>query len=322
MSTVPVHFHPSQHPEAVKSSLLARLRGRQVPARFLYDSPAQAARWLTYHAAWSPSRTETELVELYRSQMSEALDAMAGPLGYVGVGCGGGTKDALFIAEAGPRLAAFTLADTSPSLVLHALSRVQAPPTADSRGLVVDLECSPLRDEFAGRRPTVWSAFGMVPNLDVGPFLSWFASMLGPKDRGLISANLHPAPCAQATPDILPQYDNPPARAWYRGALRELGIEVEPRVRTEALSADGENWRVVVDATVPTDVKLEVFDAIVELRAGEQLTVFRSHRFTPSAFEAQLRASGLEPIRAALFDNHQEGIWTVLRGVNPGSKPR
>lgn len=304
-----VEFHPSQYPGAARERLIARLRAGELPARFLYDSPAQAARWLAYHAAWSPSRTDRALLDLYHRQLGAALARMHERLGYVGVGCGGGTKDALFLRQAGGRVASATVADTSPSLVLEALA--QSP---GARGLVVDLEAQPERAAFTGGLPTVWTAFGMVPNLDAPAFLRWLARVMGPDDLALVSANLHPESYPTAAKAILPQYDNPPARSWYRGALAELGLAaIDPEVRAEPLTPGGEAWRVVVEAAIDRPAVVPAFDVEIPLEAGTRLRVFFSNRFTPTAFESGLAEAGLLPLERALFEGAQEGIWTVRR---------
>ena len=59
--TLAIDFHDSQWPDAVAERLVADLREGQIPGRFLYDSPAQSARWLAYHEAWSPARTDSDV---------------------------------------------------------------------------------------------------------------------------------------------------------------------------------------------------------------------------------------------------------------------
>lgn len=322
-----VEIHPSQFPEPVRLRLERALASRRLPARFLYDSPAQAARWLGYHAAWSPSRTESALLALYAERFESTLASMPPSIAYVGLGCGGGTKDALFVRRAldAGRTLRPTVSDTSPSLVMQALLRLGElepgsgggrvdGPGDRARGLVIDLEVEPERSAFTDDRPTVWTAFGMVPNLEAEAFLSWAAGVIGPEDRLLVSANLHPSPFPSAGADILPQYDNPEARAWYAGAVAELGLNgAELSITGRSRREDGRAWRVEVCARAGEAATLRAFDAEVPLEAGEALSVFFSNRYTPDAFEDELAAAGLTVVDRSIFDGGEEGIWTVRR---------
>lgn len=312
--TLDLCFHPSQHPRTVQAKLQTAIDAGVLPARFLYDSPAQAARWLAYHAAWSPSRTESDLLRLYDRASEAVLDEICPTFGYVSLGCGGGKKDARFVSSARSRnttLERVTLSDTSPSLVMAAM--LESPHSAP-RGLVVDLEASVDRPPFTGELPTVWTAFGMVPNLDHRAFLGWLAEVMGPEDRALVSANLHPAPWPEAGSDILPQYDNPEARAWYRGALGELGLsDATLDVTGTALQPDGAAWRVEVTARAEADAELAVFDRVLAFASGRPLRVFHSNRFTAAAFSSALASAGLSVVHNWLFDGEEEGIWMVRR---------
>ena len=54
---VTLTFHDSQYPARVAEQLRQGLRAKKLPGKFLYESPAQAQRWLAYHQAYAPSRT-------------------------------------------------------------------------------------------------------------------------------------------------------------------------------------------------------------------------------------------------------------------------
>src|SRR5262245_4881976 len=98
---VTLTVHDSQYPARVAEQLRRGLRIRQLPGKFLYDSPAQAQRWLAYHQAYSPSRTEPALLALYQQAFQAALQALSpSVLHYISLGCGGGTKDVRFLQQA------------------------------------------------------------------------------------------------------------------------------------------------------------------------------------------------------------------------------
>lgn len=292
-----VHFHDTQSPARVRERTIAGLRAGRLPARLLYDSPAQTARYLAYHRAWSPSARG--LAALYDEAYRAGIRAAPAGFEWVGLGAGAGVKDARFLALAGPRPA--LISDTSPSLLLEALERV---PTA--RALCVDLTERPERDLFAGEAPVVFGAFGLLPNLGHETLLPYLASLLREEDLLLLSANLSPA--RMATELILPQYDNREARAWYAGALAELGVDAPVEVTGRALSDDGSIWQVEVTARLPGP--LSVWDATVEV---DRVELFRSERFTPEALPDLFDRFGLTTAHADVDASREEGVYLLRR---------
>ena len=123
-----IEIHPSGFPAHLRAAALAGLRAGRIPARFLYQSDAQAERWLAYHRAYSPSRTDDGLRDLYRDAFRAAVDLLgAGPLAGISLGCGGGQKDGdLFDAiPFGARSrCVYVPLDTSPALVMEAALHV------------------------------------------------------------------------------------------------------------------------------------------------------------------------------------------------------
>ena len=322
-------FHDSQYPPAVHSGLVAALRAGRVPGRFLYDSPGQAARWLAYHAAWSPSRTLDELSGLYQAAFEAVWELHAQPeLTLVGVGCGGGRKDAAFLA-CGPREAdlRYVPADTSAALVLSASAEAQrARPDATLLPIVVDLQAEPSRADFLQgdeRRPAVWSCLGLLPNLDADWLLPYVARLMAPQDTLLISANLSPGPHEDARDVIVPQYDNPEARAWYQGALDELGLgeqDATLSMSDRALSATGDAWRIECHAVIERACAVKVFAESVPLEAGARLEVFHSDRYVPEVLPGLLSQHGLQSTHQWVTKDRQEGIY--LCRLSPGSSRR
>ena len=141
---VTLTVHDSQYPDRVAEQMRRGLHTRKLPGKFLYDSPAQAQRWLTYHQAYSPSRTEPALLTLYQQAFQAALQALSpSALHYVSLGCGGGNKDTLFLQHAishCPTLL-FTPMDTSVALVVETMLRIQSTLLGlTTAPLVVDLE--------------------------------------------------------------------------------------------------------------------------------------------------------------------------------------
>jgi uncharacterized SAM-dependent methyltransferase len=324
-----VEFHPSAFPQALQERLAGSLRSGVLPPRFLYESPAQAARWLAYHQAWSPSRKEGGVIELYRHAFRAAAKAMPSQaLVYAGLGCGGGQKDREALAELLVSRGAiggsvhYVPLDVSPSLVLESALAVRARwPALPRHPLVADLTADPnLRDWRAGHGldgiPTLFSAFGLLPNMEPERFTAWLASLLDPGDRLLVSANLSPAGFAADRERILRQYDNAEARAWYGGALREIGVEAGhgvPIVEAENLSGDGSFWCVVVHATPRERVTFHLPDTSAIHEAGTRLRIFHSNRFTFEAARSLLERAGLAVAEAWQDGTGEEGVFLCGR---------
>src|SRR5262249_61965050 len=127
-----------------------------------------------------------------------------------------------------------------------------------------------------------------------------------PGDMLLLSANLSPGLYADAVERILPQYDNPLARAWYAGLLDSLGFAasaIQLAVRTRLLRADGHIWQICAEATVQHQRQLTVYDETFRFAAGESIEVFFSNRFTPQVMPEVLAEAGLTLVQTFLFDS-------------------
>ena len=319
-------FHESQYPEQVAAQCRQGLHARRLPGRLLYDSPAQAQHWLAYHQAYSPSRTEPELLALYERSFQAAIGALTGrPLHYVSLGCGGGNKDALFVRRALDCGGALHVSptDTSAALVLETMLRLQAAfPALSASPLVVDLATEPdlgtwLTQQEVDGACRVFGCFGIIPNFDYAALLSYLWRLMQPDDLLLISANLSPGPLGStAAHRILPQYDNPLARAWFTGLLDSLGFagsDLQLSVQARPLREDGYVWRIQVDAHVLRDVQLALYEESFEFHEGEVLEVFFSNRFTPAALPQVLGDAGFDVGQTWVLDSQEEGIYLCRR---------
>lgn len=320
---VTLTFHDSQYPGQMAAQLQQGLRSRRLASKFLYASPAQAQRWLVYHQAYSPSRTAADLLHLYVQAFRAALRTHPRPdVHYISLGCGGGTKDILFLQEALPRhrRVGFTPMDTSAALVVETMLRLQdtLPEVArHSWPLVADLEARPELASFLEQAETpdtrrLVACFGMIPNFDYHTFLPYVRSLMRPGDLLLLSANLSPQPFPDAVGHILPQYDNAPARAWFMGLLDSLGFpaaDLELRIAARPLQGHGQIWQITATAHFLRPVRVTLYDDTFVFAAGEQLHLFFSNRFTPRAMLPVLHAAGLHVLETFLFASHEEGIY-------------
>jgi uncharacterized SAM-dependent methyltransferase len=325
--------HGSEFPARRQAALHEALRARRLPGKLLYQSPAQAQRWLIYHEAWSPSRAAAAVRALYTEVFAAAAAEVGnGAAHLIGVGCGGGGKDTELLSvlraraaqaescaarERAPPPLRYTPLDASPSLVMEAGLRAAAlhPPPA-LRPLVADLAAAPALEpwlaEGEGDARRVVTCFGMLPNQDAEVFPRWLRGLLRPGEPLLASANLSPAGFAEDAARILAQYDNPPARAWYEGCLAELGFPREAlalSVTAAPLAGDGSAWRVEVSAEVRAPCTLALPGASHAFSPGERLAVFFSNRFTAAAAEQVLAAGGLAVRRRWIASGGEEGIF-------------
>src|SRR5882724_9146293 len=94
-SLVQLNIHSSAFPENVTRDLIESLRSRRINHKFHYDSVKQTQKWLALHHAYSPSRTDENCAAIYERSF-EAVAARSGKskLHLLGLGCGGGQKDA------------------------------------------------------------------------------------------------------------------------------------------------------------------------------------------------------------------------------------
>lgn len=322
----PIITHESRLPERRRAALRAALEARRLPGHLLYEGPGQAQRWLAYHQAWSPSRTESTLQQLYREAFATAVTALGGgPLHAVSLGCGGGRKDGELldaVPESARAASHYTPLDASAALVTEAATHVaERHPGVTQHPIEADLESEPdlgpwLTEQDGGALPRLFTCFGMIPNFDAETFPGYLARLVRPGDGLLFSANLSPQGFAADSARILRQYDNHEARRWYRGALDALGIptaSADLEVTPHMLTPDGGRWQILVEAHLLARVRAKTGEVAVPLPAGERLRVFFSNRFTPGAVAALLAQAGLITFKSWIHASGEEGIFWCRR---------
>ena len=197
------------------------------------------------------------------------------------IGCGGGQKDARWlkaVANAGRAAPRVTLTDTSAALVITADRAVRAAGATDVDRVVLDLVATPNREAYgATNTPVIWSCLGILPNFEHTVLLPYLAKLLAPEDLLIVSANLSPRPRTPATEaslqSIVAQYDNPHARAWYDGALLELGLPLsalDRRMHTAAVDADGHVWRMQYRAALKVAAEISAVRQDHRLARGDR----------------------------------------------------
>src|SRR6478736_1393867 len=101
-SVANVTIHASQFPENVRRDFLESLRTGKVNHKFHYDSIKQTQKWLALHQAYSPSRTDPDCGRIYDAAFDAAVSEIgSGAIHLIGLGCGGGQKDARLLDALG-----------------------------------------------------------------------------------------------------------------------------------------------------------------------------------------------------------------------------
>jgi uncharacterized SAM-dependent methyltransferase len=264
-------------------------------------------------------------VALYQQAFGIALHHLtAAPLHYVSLGCGGGTKDLLFLQQAAARHTHlhFTPMDVSPALVVETMLKVQPVfPALPSFPLVVDLAVAPdlsplLTHAESPDMQRLFTCFGMLPNFAYQTFLPYVRRLMRPGDMLLLSANLSPLPYPDACPHIVPQYNNPLARLWYTGVLDSLGFAAASYalyVDAVPLHTDGHIWQMRAVAQFLQQVQLQVYDATFSFPDQAQLEIFFSNRFVPQIMPQVLGEAGFTVVDTFLFASQEEGIYLCTR---------
>jgi uncharacterized SAM-dependent methyltransferase len=313
-------------PERRAAALREALQAYRVPGRLLYEGPGQAQRWLAYHQAWSPSRSDPAVQQLYRQAFAAAVSHLGrGALHVVSLGCGGGRKDGDLldaVPEAARAESHYTPLDASAALVNEACSQMaRRYPAVIQHPIEADLEAQPELEDWltaadGGALTRLFTCFGMLPNFDPESFSRYLARLLRPQDGLLCSANLSPGGFAADHARILRQYDNPEARSWYRGALETLGIvaaDYTLGIEAGTLHPDGSRWQITVAATLSRKVRAKTGGVAHPLPAGGRLRVFHSVRFTHAAIRAVLSQAGLHPLQEWLHASGEEGVFWCRR---------
>ena len=325
-SLVQVSIHESQFPGNVRQALLESLRSRQVNHKFHYDSYKQTRKWLALHQAYSPSRTDPDCTLIY----DRGFEAVAGRLQsarvhLIGVGCGGGQKDArlLKMLRAAGKEVYYTPIDVGLGMVLvareAALSLVPAEncfPIVCDIGAAADLP-TVLRQGSIPGAARVFSFFGMIPNFEPDVIMPPLAAMLDPRDCLLFSANLAPGQDYETgVRQVLPLYDNDLTRDWLTTFLFDLGVERTDGEMSFVIEEGGGNGlkRIAAYFRFERERKLQIDEEQVVFQAGESIRLFFSYRHTPALVLTLLGSHSLVVHGEWITQSGEEGVFLMSRG--------
>lgn len=321
-----VTIHASQFPAAVSRALLESLRSRQVNHKFHYDSFKQVRKWLALHQAFSPSRAEASCGRAYESGFDAAVARLSAPrVHLVGLGCGGGRKDAVLLRRLRRpgRELFYTPVDVSPAMVLEGWhSAIAEIPESHCFPLVCDLAstgdlATVLEESRAANSARLYTFFGMIPNFEPGTILPRLASWVRPGNLLLFSANLAPgADYAAGVRRILPQYDNALTRDWLMTFLLDLGVAPADglmRFCVEADPAGSGLQRVAAYFDFVCFRGIEMEGERFGFAPGDTVRLFFSYRYTANRVRAALDRHGLRVLAHWLAESEEEGVFLVGR---------
>jgi L-histidine Nalpha-methyltransferase len=320
-----VAVHRSQFPEQVRQDLLLSLRSGKVNHKFHYDSFRQVRKWLALHQACSPSRADSNCAALYDHAFSEAAARITAPnVHLIGLGCGGGRKDARLLQtlSQADKQVSYTPIDVGLAMVLAALHTVlEAIPKANCSPLICDLASAEdlpvVLDQIAERSsPRLLSFLGMMPNFEPQMILPRLSSLVRPQDCLLLSANLAPGPdYAAGLQRILPLYDNDLTRDWLMTFLLDLGIETSAGALHFVIE-DGcavGLKRIAAYFHFTTRQAVCIDDESLEFHSGNSLRLFFSYRHTPALTRDLLCQHGLEVQDQWIAPSREEAVFLVVR---------
>ena len=286
------------------------------------------------HQTFSPSRTDEECARAYDAAFAAATARItARAVHLIGLGCGGGRKDARLLAllqQARKRIA-YTPSDVSTPMVLTA--------SEAAREVLPSLNCHPLVCDLASAEdlPAVLDGyvkpadarlitfFGMIPNFEPQFILPRLAALLRPGDHLLFSANLAPGPDYDAGMwRILPQYDNNLTREWLITFLLDLGVEradgglrfvIEPDPGGSSLQ------RVAAYFTFLGGRRIEVDGEKFDFQPGDVIRLFFSYRHTPDRVATLLGQHGSPCWDAGSTRFPKKRAFSSAAAAEAGSQP-
>lgn len=323
-----VTVHPSQHPARLEKELLEAFERGVLSAKFHYLSHRQAQRWLDVHRAHAPSAGSVrETAEAYKAAFAELAEELRGqPVQIVGLGCGGGQKDA-WLAEALVQQGCtvrYLAVDAGLSMVLTSSERVVGAETLTvTRRLVADVENAHNIAEFAAYagpedEVQLWSAFNIIHNSQSRPLVEQLRRWMRPKDRLLLTANLIDAELQpdEAMRRLLPQYDNAETRHWLAAFFEDFDLPVRGEDLEFRVDLQTSPKRIHVSVVLAAEDTHHVVGNRIRFATRSPLEVFYSSRFEHAELEALLEACGLSVQSSYMTAKAAEGLW-MTRSAKP-----
>ena len=311
-----VTIHSSQFPDAVRRDLIQSLRTRRVNHKFHYDSVKQTQKWLALHQAFSPSRNDADCAEIYNRSFEAAVTKIKSKkIRVIGLGCGGGQKDARLLKLLRNHGAEvfYTPCDVSTAMTLVARqTALSVLPDENCFPFVCDLATGDdLATHLATRQPSLVTFFGMIPNFEPQKMLPKLASLIRSKDFLLFSANLAPGKNYLAGVEkILPQYDNALTHDWLMTFLLDLGVkQSDGKLKFTIEPGAFGLKKMVARFHFSRTRQIEIEAGKFYFRAGETIQLFFSYRYTPGRAAKILARHGMEICEHWIAKSEEEGVF-------------
>lgn len=304
-----VRVHDSMRSQARAGERVAAVRAAQIDPSLHYRSARQADLWWRVHTAHAPQNSGGPL-EIYR-RIATSAALGDGPVGVIGVGAGGGEKEALVVQACAAQDANlhYIPIDVGLELALRSadagagLGITVSPVVGD---VVAMAGADRWLTELAPAKRRLVTAYGITPNISPDSLFPRLHEMAGASGELLISANL-----LTSWEEVLPQYDNPQTAEWLWQLVLDWGLApLLGPIRFEVSEVSGIP-AVVALAEWGTDAQIELDGEFVQVCAGQPLRLFTSRRFTEELFSATCEAHGFEVRESFVDPSGQEGVWRV-----------
>ncbi len=317
--------HASQFPENIRCGLLDGLRSRRIAPKYLYETRLQARKWLALHEAFSPSRTDPDGAAIYDRSFAAAAGLVRQPrMRLIGLGCGGGQKEArlLGLLAGQGRALSYTPCDASLALVLASVGEAaRAAPGTLCHPLLCDLgaadDLAQVFDQLEARNgPRLHTFFGMIPNFEPDHILPKLAALLQPDDLLLFSANLAPGPdYAAGVERVFPGYNNPQTRDWLLAFAGDLGLEPGDGAVEFSIEEASGLRRIAADFRFLRKRALTMEGERFDFDQGETLRLFFSYRYTPDRVGRLLRSWQLALLNQWITQSEEEGVFLCRKSA-------
>ena len=317
-------IHSSQFPDRVRRELLNCLRRRIINPKFHYESIKQTSKWLRVHRSYAPSKTDQDCRAIYQQSFAAAAAGLgAGRAHLVGLGCGSGEKEAeiLRLLKKSNKKLSFTPVDVSLPLVLRA--RQVARKLIEERNcfpIVCDLSAAAdlpqlLHRMRGAQSRRLYTFFGMIPNFEPQVILPRLASLIGPADWLLFSANLAPGSnYTKGVEKILPLYDNDLTRDWLLTFLLDLGVKRSDGQLTFRIEEDRSRFkRISAYFEFSKRTEVEIDGRPLRFDRGETIRLFFSYRYPPTIITSLLQRHDVQVVDQWITKSQEEGVFLCRR---------
>ncbi len=317
--TVKITVHSSEFPQSVERAFLEGLRARKIAPRFLYQGHRQGQLWLRLHHEHSPAWRDPEVLALYAESFAAASMVRDEPVNVAGLGCGGGTKEAMLLLAlaAGKNPAvAYLPSDVSLPLLLTSVesarnngSSATCKPLLCDLALAEDLPAA-LDDLLEPSIPRIITFFGLIPNFEPEAILPKLSSLVRKRDVLLFSANLAPGTDYRAgVESIFGGYDNAHTRDWLMAFLEDLGVRSDDGMLKFSIEDAGGNLRIVADFQFSRERVVVAAGEKFVFERGAVVRLFFSYRYTAQMIPRLLRQYGLEARQQWIASSGEEGVF-------------